>query len=65
MTTSAWITLALVWTVVIGFTARFFLKVLRTPPRPEDPAPSSELNGSEPSAPAGRPVSGPDGSGTS
>jgi hypothetical protein len=34
MTTSAWIMLGVTWTVVTFFTARFFLKALRSPPRP-------------------------------
>ena len=33
MTGSAWLMLGITWSVVIFFTARFFLKVLRTPPR--------------------------------
>lgn len=36
MTGSAWLMLGVTWTVVIAFTVRFFLKVLRTPPREED-----------------------------
>lgn len=36
MTRSAWLMLGITWSVVIFFTARFFLKVLRTPPRDED-----------------------------
>jgi hypothetical protein len=35
MTTEAWLMLAVTWTIVIGFTAKFFLKVLRTPISPE------------------------------
>lgn len=31
MTTAAWITLGLTWTVVGYFSARFFLQVLHTP----------------------------------
>jgi hypothetical protein len=37
MTTAAWITMLVTWTVVIGFAATFFIKVLRAPPRVEDP----------------------------
>ena len=33
MTGSAWLMLGVTWSVVIFFTARFFLKVLRTPPK--------------------------------
>jgi len=33
MTGSAGIMLVLTWAVVVFFTARFFVKVLRTPPR--------------------------------
>ncbi len=36
MTRTAWIMLAATWTVVVLFAARFFLKVLRTPPREDD-----------------------------
>ena len=32
MTGSAWLMLGVTWSVVIFFTAKFFLKVLRTPP---------------------------------
>jgi hypothetical protein len=32
MTGSAWVMLAAAWSVVVFFAARFFLKVLRTPP---------------------------------
>ena len=35
MTTDAWLMLGITWTIVIGFTMRFFLKVLRTPIAPE------------------------------
>ena len=35
MTGPAWAMLAVTWTVIIFFTARFFLKVLRTPILPE------------------------------
>jgi len=35
MTGSAWAMLTVTWTVVIFFTVRFFVKVLRTPIRPE------------------------------
>jgi hypothetical protein len=33
MTGTAWLMLGGTWSVVIFFTAKFFLKVLRTPPR--------------------------------
>lgn len=33
MTGSAWIMLGFTWSVVVFFTVRFFLKVVRTPPR--------------------------------
>ncbi len=33
MTGSAWLMLGVTWSVVIFFTAKFFLKVLRTPPK--------------------------------
>jgi hypothetical protein len=33
MTTSAWIMLVATWSVVAFFTVKFFLGVLRTPPR--------------------------------
>lgn len=33
MTGSAWLMLGVTWGVVIFFTVRFFLKVLRTPPQ--------------------------------
>ena len=33
MTRNAWLMLIGTWGVVIFFTARFFLKVLRTPPK--------------------------------
>jgi hypothetical protein len=35
MTTAAWIMLAITWTIVIGFTSRFFWKVFVTPVSPE------------------------------
>lgn len=35
MTTPAWIMLVVTWSVVAFFTVRFFLAVLRTPPRDE------------------------------
>ena len=38
MNRGAWIMLACTWSVIIFFTARFFLRVLRTPQRgPDDP----------------------------
>ncbi len=33
MTGTAWAMLAATWAVVVYFTVRFFLRVLRTPPR--------------------------------
>lgn len=36
MTRNAWLMLIVTWGVVIYFTARFFLKVLRTPPKDEE-----------------------------
>ena len=33
MSGSAWLMLGVTWSVVIFFTAKFFLKVLRTPPK--------------------------------
>jgi hypothetical protein len=36
MTPEAWTMLGVTWTVVIGFTARFFYKILTTPPRRDD-----------------------------
>jgi hypothetical protein len=36
MTTNAWLMLIVTWGVVIFFTTRFFLKVLKTPPRDEE-----------------------------
>lgn len=37
MTSSAWFMLGATWTVVIFFTVKFFLKVLRTPiPQDDD-----------------------------
>lgn len=35
MTTAAWAMLAVTWTVIGFFTARFFIAVLRTPVRPD------------------------------
>lgn len=36
MTASAWLMLAATWAVVGAFAIRFFLAVLRTPPRDRD-----------------------------
>jgi len=36
MTTSAWIMLAVTWSVIVYFTVTFFLAVLRKPPRDGD-----------------------------
>lgn len=35
MTTAAWLMLAATWAVIIFFTGKFFLKVLRTPISPD------------------------------
>jgi hypothetical protein len=35
MTMNAWIMLGVTWTVVIFFTAKFFIKILKTPPSDE------------------------------
>jgi hypothetical protein len=37
MSGAAWTMLICTWAVVAFFTIKFFLKVLRTPPRPDDP----------------------------
>ena len=36
MTGSAWLMLVGTWSVILYFTGKFFLKVLRTPPREDD-----------------------------
>lgn len=36
MTINAWIMLGITWSVVIFFTAKFFLKVMKTPIRSDD-----------------------------
>jgi hypothetical protein len=36
MTRSAWIMLIATWSVVIFFTAKFFLAVVRTPPKDDE-----------------------------
>jgi hypothetical protein len=36
MTTEAWLMLVTTWSVIIFFTAKFFLQVLRTPQREGD-----------------------------
>ena len=36
MTRNAWLMLIVTWSVVIFFTARFFIAVVRTPPREDD-----------------------------
>lgn len=33
MTRAAWLMLGVTWAVIVFFTARLFIKVLRTPPR--------------------------------
>lgn len=48
MTTAAWITMLVTWAVVIGFSATFFLKVLRSPPRVEDPGSADEPSPASP-----------------
>ncbi len=54
MTTAAWITMLVTWTVVIGFAATFFIKVLRAPPRVEDPG-NDDVPSSAHCEPAGEP----------
>jgi len=34
MTVGAWVTLAITWSVIIGFSAKFLIAVLRKPPAP-------------------------------
>jgi hypothetical protein len=36
MTRNAWLMLIVTWSVVIFFTAKFFIAVVRTPPREDD-----------------------------
>ena len=36
MTPSAWIAMAVTMSVITFFTVKYFVMVLRTPPRPED-----------------------------
>ena len=36
MTTGAWLMLVVSWTVILWFTGRFFIAVLRTPDRSDD-----------------------------
>lgn len=36
MTTAAWVMLVITWAVIATFTVRFFLAVVRTPPRDGD-----------------------------
>jgi hypothetical protein len=36
MTGAAWVMLIVTWSVITFFTAKFFIKVVRTPPRQED-----------------------------
>jgi hypothetical protein len=36
MTQTAWVMMLASWAVILFFTTRFFVKVLRTPPHPED-----------------------------
>jgi hypothetical protein len=42
MTTPAWVMLVTTWSVIIFFTVRFFLAVLRTPPAEAKPEAGSE-----------------------
>lgn len=35
MSTSALITMISAWTIILFFTLKFFIKVLKTPPKPE------------------------------
>ncbi len=37
MTAGAWTMLGVTWSVIVLFAARFFWKVLTTPPRPDEP----------------------------
>ena len=41
MTSAAWAMLVVTWSVIVFFTVRFFLKVLRnpTPPEPDEDGP--------------------------
>ncbi|MGQ0552765.1 MAG: hypothetical protein ACT4PU_06050 [Planctomycetota bacterium] len=34
MTTEAWTFMLVTWSIVVFFTVKFFLKVLKTPPKP-------------------------------
>lgn len=36
MTTTAWLMMLVTWSVIIGFTAKFFLRVVRTSQKMED-----------------------------
>lgn len=36
MSAGAWVMLGATWVVVLFFTGKFFLRVLRTPPRKDD-----------------------------
>ena len=42
MTSPAWIMLGITWSVILFFTGKFFLKVLNTPPRPDDEDPTRD-----------------------
>jgi len=35
MSTSALITMICAWTIILFFTLKFFIKVIKTPPKPE------------------------------
>lgn len=35
MTPEAWVTLVVTWSVIIGFSAKFLIAVLRKPPPPD------------------------------
>lgn len=36
MNGTAWTMMLVTWAVILFFTAKFFIKVLRTPPKPDD-----------------------------
>ena len=45
MTPGAWTMLGVTWGVIVFFSARFFWKVLTTPPRPDEPEERSDGGG--------------------
>ena len=51
MNGAAWAMLICTWSVIVFFTLKFFFKVLRTPPRPDDGGSGSPP---EPSRPRSR-----------